>query len=137
MSFEYQVKQLAQGASLKISNVDYKHATLLFDRARGGVQALWIIPYGDVWEFSVQSAVRYDNPQEFPQWLMAGLLTKNSKNKRAYWCIEILGGKHVLSAMLNFPASVLTSSEFASICRALVTEVEVLEQAIWDIARSK
>lgn len=128
MNFETQVRQLAQGSSLKIYKVDYRHAELLFTIS-GRDQALWVLPFGDVWEFSVQSALKFDNEEAFPQWLLATVLTQNSKNKRAFWCIETLNNKYVLSAMLNFPSSVLSPSEFYNICWALVREVDVLEQA--------
>jgi hypothetical protein len=129
MAFEDQVRELARGASLNVYEVTPKHATLIFTMASGQKQILWILPFGDVWEFSVQSAIKVDKPDGFPQWLLVTLLTKNSKNKRGYWCIETISGKHILSAMTNFPSSALSASEFNTICWALVREVEKLEQA--------
>ncbi len=129
MLFETHIRQLAEGASLKVYEANERHAKILFKMESGRTQTIWVLPFGDVWEFSVQSAIRYDNLDSFPQWLLATLMTQNSKNKRAYWCIETLSGQHVLSAMLNFPASVLNSVEFSKICLAVVHEVEVLEQA--------
>ena len=63
---------------------------------------------------------------------LAILLAKNSKNKRAFWCMEELDGKHVLSAMANFPETALTAAEFDRICHALVIEVDNIEQALMD-----
>ena len=129
VSFENKISDLARRTSLKVAEVDATHAKLRFIMNSGLSQTLWILPFGDVWEFSVQSGIQLDSLDKFPQWLLAWLLTQNSKNKRAYWCIETLGGKYVLSAMLNFPASVLDANEFQHVCLALVSEVERLEQA--------
>jgi len=71
--------------------------------------------------------IKFPNASDFPQAL---LMTKNSKNKRAFWCIEAISGQHVLSAMLNVPESALTAAEFGRICKALVNEVDTLERAL-------
>jgi hypothetical protein len=129
MNFEWRIQQLAGGASLYINEIDYRHAVLKFNMNSGRVQPLWIIPYEEVWEFSVPSAIQFNNPGNFSQALLAVLLAKNAKNKRAFWAMEQINGKHVLSAMLNFPSDNLTPAEFGRICRALVFEVEQLELA--------
>jgi hypothetical protein len=130
MSFESRLRQLARGASLNIAEVDYRHALLKFRMASDAVQPVWIIPYDDVWEFSTQSALKCDRREDFPQAILAVLLAKNSKNKRAFWCIETINGRYTLSAMLNFPETGLTSAEFERICWSLVKEVDNLEQAV-------
>lgn len=129
MSFENRVKQLATGASLKISDLDDRHAVLKFTMVGGRVQPLWVVPFEEVWEFSVPSAIYYDSVGSFPQALLAALMAINAKRKRAFWAIEHNSGKHILSAMLNFPDDNLTPAEFSRICWALVHEVESLEQA--------
>lgn len=129
--FEARVNQLASGASIKVAELDNRHALIKFSSANSGfVQPLFILPYDDVWEFSVPSAIKFDNISEFPQGLLAALFVSNSKNKRAFWCIEQISGKYLLSAMLNFPSDSLTPSEFSRICNALVSEVDKLESAI-------
>lgn len=127
--FEWRLQQLASGASLKVAELKSTHAILRFSMNSGLTQNVFIVPYDEVWEFSVQSAIQFYNPAEFPQVLLAALLVQNTKNKRAFWCIEQLNGKYVLSGMLNFPADNLTPVEFDRICRALVTEVDKLETA--------
>ena len=129
MSFETRIQQLANGAGLKVTGVNSFLATLLFD-SDFRVYRAYIMPFGDVWEFSVQSLFSFDNEDKFPQVILAMLLARNSKSKRGFWCIEALEGKHVLSAMLNVPDVSLTSAEFERICRALVHEVAVIETAI-------
>jgi hypothetical protein len=129
MDFESQVKHLAYDASLKIAESDGNHALLKFNMGNGRVQPVWIIPYDDVWEFSCPSIIAFERLDDFPQWLLCIVMTQNSKSKRTFWCIEGVGSKHVLSAMLNFPVSAITAAEFDRICRALVTEVDALEEA--------
>jgi hypothetical protein len=136
MSFENRVRQLAQGASLNIAKVDNRLALLKFKMASGVVQPLWIIPYDDVWEFSTQSGFQLERAEDFPQALLTVLLTKNGKNKRAFWCIETIADQYTLSAMLNFPETALTSAEFGRICWALASEVEMVEQAIRQIVQT-
>jgi len=125
--FEWRLQQLASGASLRVSELKSTHAILRFSMNSGLTQNVFIVPYNEVWEFSVQSAIKFYNATEFPQALLATLFVQNSKNKRAFWCIEQLGGEYVLSGMLNFPADNLTPAEFSRICNALVTEVDKLE----------
>lgn len=129
MSFETRIQQLANGAGLKVASVNSQLATLLFDSDLRVYRA-FVIPFGDVWEFSVQSLISFDKEDKFPQFILAMLLARNSKSKRGFWCIEALGGKHVLSAMLNVPDVSLTAAEFERICKALVTEVVAIETAI-------
>lgn len=129
MTFEQRVRQLASGASLKIFEADNRRATLKFTMKSGRTQPLWIIPFDDVWEFSVPSVIAFRSLADFPHALLAMLMTINAKRKRAFWAIESVAGMHVVSAMLNFPSDNLTPVEFARICRALVFEVENLEQA--------
>lgn len=131
MGFESRVRQLCTAASLKIAEVDQKHAVLRFS-SQSGTQTLWILPFDDVWEFSCQSAVSFPNIDDFPQKIAVLMLAMNAKNKRAFWCIEKISDKHVLSAMLNFPETALTAAEFERICFAIVREVERLEQALLD-----
>lgn len=125
--FELRLRQIASNASLNVHTVDNRHALLMFKARSGRSQPLYVIPYDDVWEFSVPSAIKAGGPGEFPQVILGSLLAKNAKNKRAFWCIEQINGQCVLSAMLNFPNANLTGAEFGNICRALVTEVDNLE----------
>ncbi len=131
MAFEGHVRQLADAASLKIAEVDEKHAVFRFN-SDSGTQTLWVLPFDDVWEFSCQSAINFPNIEDFPQKIAVLMLAMNAKNKRAFWCIEKIGDKHVLSAMLNFPQTALTAAEFERICIAIVREVERLEKALLD-----
>ena len=131
MSFGTRVLELAGEASLQVSDVNERRGLISFN-VEGRKQVVWIIPYDDIWEFSVQSAVQFSSLEEFPQGLLAILLAKNSKNKRSFWCMEELDGKHVLSAMANLPETALTAAEFDRICHALVLEVDNLEQALMD-----
>ena len=129
MNFESRVRQLASGASLNLNEVDYRHAILKFSMDSGRVQPLWIIPFDDIWEFSVPSAIMLNSAGDFPHSLLILLLTQNAKKKRSFWAIEQINNKYCLSAMLNFPADSLTPSEFRRICGALVFDVEQIGRA--------
>lgn len=128
--FEWRLQQLASGASLRVAELKPTHAILRFSMSSGLTQSVYIMPYDEVWEFSVQSAIKFYNAADFPQALLAVLLVQNSKNKRAFWCIEQLSGQYVLSGMLNFPVDNLTPAEFSRICKALVIEVDKIEIAV-------
>ena len=125
--FESRLQQLASGASINVAELDSRHALIKFTMQSGVVQPVFVIPFDEVWEFSVPSIIKVPNIADFPQALLAALLTANSKNKRSFWCVEQLNGSFLLSAMLNFPDDNLTPAEFLRICNALVLEVEKLE----------
>ena len=131
MSFETSLQKLADGAALKVAELTHRHAILKFNMSSGRVQTVWVLPFDDVWEFSAQSMLEYDSVDDFPLWILQTVLAKNSKNKRAFWCLEELRGKHILSAMVNFPNAALTAAEFDRICRALAQEVDNFEQIIF------
>lgn len=129
MSFGTRVLQLANGVGLKVERANDYIATLLFN-SNFRVYPLHIVPFSDVWEFSVQSLISFDKEDEFPQFILAMLMSRNSKSKRGFWCIESLGGKYCLSAMFNAPETSLTAAEFNRVCSALVSEVTAIEQAV-------
>ena len=133
--FVTRVRELAATARLDIIALDYRHAHLKIETNDGSARSIWIVPYDNTWEFSCQSSIQMNHPESFPQWLLVTLMIKNSRNKRAFWCIELLEGKHTLSAMYNYPELALMESEFGTICRALLHEVETLEQEFLHVVR--
>jgi len=133
--FRERLTQLANGASLKVAQVDEKHAKLLFNSDTGS-QTVWILPYNEIWEFSCQSGYSVGDVAEMPQALLAALMQQNAQNKRASWCIEKIGQKFILSVMTNFPVDSLTAAEFGRICVALVNEVERFEKLLISLLKN-
>jgi hypothetical protein len=131
MSFDRHLRQLAQNANLKVADADHRRAMMKFE-TKTGTKTLWIIPYDDMWEFSAQSAIKFPQLADCPQWIAVVVLSINAKNKRAFWCIEKIRGEHVMSAMLNFPASALTPALFHDICWDIVREVAKFEMAVYE-----
>lgn len=127
-SFEKRVKELARRSGLKIADLTSRRAKLLFS-LNGHTQPLWIFPYNGVWEFSCPSLIAVSDVDIIPKGVLQFVLGRNSTVKRGFWCIEEIGGQHVLEYMHNIPEQLLTPEEFHSICWGIVKEVEMLEEA--------
>ena len=130
MSFESRIRRVASEASLNIAKANETFGLLKFNMESGNVQPVYVVPFDEVWEFSTQSALDTDDIFKFPSGILAWVLFRNSKSKRAYWCIESIQDKYYLSAMTNIPDISITPAEFSRTCRALVAEVEQLELAL-------
>jgi hypothetical protein len=107
---------------------------LIFDVGKHS-QPLFILPYGNVWEFSCPSIIKADRSEEIPTFILTAVLEINAKKKRGFWCIEEISGKQTLEYMHNIPESLLTPEEFHTISWGIVKEVESLEEAFREAAR--
>jgi hypothetical protein len=131
-AFENQVNTLAYRSGLKIADFTATRAKLYFT-VNTTRQTLWITPFsGGIWEFSCVSAISVDDPQSIPKPILVTVLEDNATNKRGFWCIEKLGGKHALEYMHNIPEALLTPSEFERVCWSVVKAVDALESAVFD-----
>lgn len=133
-AFERRLKDLAKRSGLKVAEVGSSSAKLMFDVGRHS-QPLFILPFGNVWEFSCPSIIRVDRSEDFPIFILTMVLEINAKQKRGFWCIEQLGGKYTLEYMHNIPEALLTPDEFSNICWGIVKEVEALEEAFRETVR--
>jgi hypothetical protein len=126
--FQQRVTDLARRANIKVADLEPHMATLSWIVGRNE-QPLFIVPYGDVWEFSCPSFVAVDDCLDIPKQILAEALKDNASKKRGFWCIEEMGGQDVLEFMHNMPHRLLTPGEFREICEGIVAVVEEAEQA--------
>ncbi len=133
-AFERRVKELADRSSLKIADLNSRRARLLFTIGEH-TQPLWIVPYGEVWEFSCPSIIAAEDADDIPKPVLVAVLERNAQKKRGFWCIETIGGKKTLEFMHNIPEGLLTPDEFRKICWSVVKEVEALEGAFIELLR--
>lgn len=126
--FEKLLTALAKKAGLKVADVTPRGARMVFETG-GRIQILFVIPYGDVWEFSCPSVIGASDAGSFPKEILVEVLRDNARGKRGFWCIERIEGKEVIEYMYNIRADLLTPDEFKTICWAVVKKVDEFERS--------
>ncbi len=135
VNFATTIKKYCAASGWKIADLNNGRAVLRFSMSSGRDQTLYIIRYESTLEFSVPSMAAFDSEDDIPHFLSTLLLKRSSEKKIGFWCIEIIGGKHVYSCMHNAEMQLIDSSYFAKVVRALINECDDFEKTLIRILR--
>lgn len=119
----------------RLADLSNERAVLIFTLESGRRQVLYVLKFDATLEFSVQSDLRYALLDDVPGYLSTLLLKRNCEKKIGFWCLEEIGGQQIFSHMHNAEMSLIDGDYFASVVRALIREVDELEEVILDITR--
>lgn len=127
-NFQTTIQRYCAAQRWKIADLNNGRAVLMFNMASGRSQTLFILKFDTTLEFSVQSGLNYALLDDVPGYLSTLLLKRNTEKKIGFWCLEVIGGDHIFSCMHNAEMSLLDSDYFATVVRALIQEVDELEE---------
>ena len=130
-NFRRIIQQYCEQLGWTVKIIDDGQAIVKFNMKSGTVQTLYIISFGTTLEFSVPSALRFNNLNDVPGNISTILLTANSRYKIGFWCLETISGKENFSIMHNAEFSLINIQYFHRVVIHLVTECERLEQSIY------
>jgi hypothetical protein len=134
MNFETVIQEYCDGQGWEITDLNDTMATLKFNMETGRTQAVYIVNYEDMLEFSIPSMAAFDNLDDIPGDLAAVMLRRNATKKIGFWCIEEIAEKQVLSFMYNVEMELLNSDRLDKLVIALITECDEFEGEILDNA---
>lgn len=129
------IQKYCNANNWNLSEIDSKKAILKFSMQSGRTQTCYIIRYDNTLEFSVPSMAAFDSEEKVPHLFSTLLLKRNASRKYGFWCIEMIGGKHVFSAMHNAELSLMDAEYFRKVVSALVSECDDFETTIIDMLR--
>ncbi|MFO7697699.1 MAG: hypothetical protein R6X16_11170 [Anaerolineae bacterium] len=129
LNFELTVRGFCSDQGWTIDDVGSGYARLVFSMSSGRRQTLWISRYGSTLEFSVPSALAYDDEDAVPGSLSTALLKLNAKNKIGFWCIEEIDSKYVFSYMHNAEIQLVNSQYFARVVKAVLQQCDIVDGA--------
>ncbi len=74
--------------------------------------------YDSTREFSVPSALCFDNTDKIPHFISTLLLTRSREKKVGFWCIEEIGDGQTDSCVHNVELALLNNPYFSTVVRA-------------------
>ncbi len=135
VNFQSTIQRYCGLQGWSIADLNPNTAVLRFGMESGRTQILYVLKFDATLEFSVQSDLRFDSVDAVPGYLSTLLLKRNCEKKIGFWCLEEIGSKHIFSHMHNAEMSLIDGDYFAKVVRALIREVDELEEVIFGIGR--
>lgn len=136
VNFASTIKKYCAASGWKIHDLSNERAILRFSMNSGRSQTLYIIRYESTLEFSVPSIAIFDSESDIPHFLSTLLLKRSAERRIGFWCIEVIGGKHVYSCMHNSELQLIDNNYFARVVRALINECDDFEDTLLQILRT-
>jgi hypothetical protein len=130
MSFSQLMQSYCRQAGWSIADQSETKVRIAFNMPSGRTQTVYILAFGDTVEFSVQSALYFDDEVSIPHNISTDLMRKSCTNKVGMWVLESIQGKFVYSLMHNCAIEHLTFQEFERNVEYLIGGVDKFEHAI-------
>ncbi|GAX40241.1 hypothetical protein NIES4075_12040 [Tolypothrix sp. NIES-4075] len=129
-NFRSTIQRYCNQLGWNIYDINERKAILRFNADSGNTQTLFIIKYQNTLEFSVPSALKFNSIDDVPGSLSSLLLSKNSKFKLGFWCLEEIENMQIFSIMHNAEISLINAEYFTKVVLRLVDECDTLEQTV-------
>jgi hypothetical protein len=132
VDFMSDVRQVASNAGITLDGVKSGGASAVFrfshDGGGSSRQTVYVIPFGDTWEFSCLSVINAADPEDLPKGVLLAALKDSATNRRGFWCVQKeSSGQNYLESMHNLSRATLTPRDFNETCWSVARHVDVLE----------
>lgn len=134
INFERTIRKYCNDHEWNLNYIDDKEAVLKFegDEDHELVQTLYVTRFDTTLEFSVPSALRFDDEDDIPDHVSTALMKANTSLKQGFWCIEKINDMHVYTIMHNEEGRIIDSERFGVIVRSIIKECIKLEKLFLD-----
>jgi len=136
-NFEKTIRSYCRDLGWQITEIDAEYAKLSFEMESGRTQPLFIFRFDSTLEFSVPSALSYEEGEEFPDWISTMLMRENAKSKVGFWCVETIKSKSIFSIMHNAEQNLMDRDYFQGIVSKLVVTCDEFEVSMEEAMSEK